>query len=178
MADSEKKNNENENNEAGLSDYEKGEQKKKKIMYIIIFVVQLVLAFVLIKFFIIPWYNSDQTKNVDDEQTEQSSPKEKIGQIYTISDLTVNPKDSRGRRFAIFEIALSIPDDPATTEEIKKYEVILRDKYIQYFRSKTVEELSMDTALEKIKSDLMNLTNEFMEQNVVNDIFFTQFILQ
>jgi flagellar basal body-associated protein FliL len=178
MADDENKNNENEIHEEGLSDYEKGEQKKKKIMYIIIFAVQLVLAFVLIKFFIIPWYSDDQPENVEDEQIEQSSLKEKIGQIYTISDLTVNPKDSRGRRFAIFEIALSIPEDPAVTEEIKKYEVILRDKYIQYFRSKTIPELSVDTALVDIKSDLMNITNEFMGKKVVNDIFFTQFILQ
>jgi flagellar basal body-associated protein FliL len=178
MADEEIKKNEEEQTSEGLSDYEKGEQKKKKVMYLIIFIVQIVLAFVLIKFFVIPWYNDSQSENIEDIKTEQSPQKAKIGQIYTISDLTVNPKDSRGRRFAIFEIALSIPDDPEVAEEIKKYEVILRDKYIQYFRSKTVADLSVDTAMVTIKADIMNLTNNILGQGTIEDIYFTRFILQ
>ena len=163
----------------GLTEYEQSEQKKKKILYVVIFAIQVILAFVLIKFVVLPWYNVNDNEKHDEEVIEepQKMEKKELGQIFTISDLTVNPRGSRGRRFAVFEIALSVPE-VEMVDEIKKYETVIKDNYIQYFRSKTVEELSADSAMINIKSDLIEITENIVGPNKVNDIFFTRFILQ
>lgn len=161
-----------------LSEYEKGEEKKKKLTYIIVFVVQIILAFVLIKFVVFPWYNKDSAEEVVEEveETENKEPKE-IGHIYTISNLTVNPSGSRGRRFAVFEIAVSV-QTPEFVEEMKKYDTMIKDNLIQYFRAKTVEELSVDTAIVAIKEDIMEITGDIVGTEQLNDVYFTRFILQ
>ena len=160
------------------TEYELAEEKKKKLTYIIVFVVQIILAFVLIKFVIFPWYNNDgeEAYTEDVEEVENGEPIE-IGYMYTISNLTVNPSGSRGRRFAVFEIALSVKT-PEFVEEMKKYDTVIKDNYIQYLRSKTVEELSVDTAVVAIKNDLLDITGKIVGAEQLNDIYFTRFILQ
>lgn len=185
MADEEiKKDNTQEtiDSEAGqsdeMTDYEKAEEKKKKLTYIIVFVVQIILAFVLIKFVIFPWYNNDNAEEaVEEVQEEESKEPKDLGHIYTISNLTVNPSGSRGRRFAVFEIAVSVKS-AEFVDEMKKYESVIKDNYIQYFRSKTVEDLSVDTAIVGIKEDLLKITGDIVGSEELNDIYFTRYILQ
>ena len=95
---------ENEQVEEEPSEFEDGKKKKSKIFYLAIFAVQIIVAIVLVKFFIIPWSSAtDGEVSVEEEQEiiQEDEPKE-IGTIYKLPALTVNPKGSRGRRFAVF----------------------------------------------------------------------------
>jgi len=181
MAEEENKNEEQQTEEQveETSDYEQSEKKKKKIIYIAIFAVQIIVAIVLVKFFIIPW-NSGDEEEVNAEEQEQvldEDEKIEIGAIYKLPSLTVNPKGSRGRRFAVFEIAFSIPEE-IMVEEVKKYEPVLIDNFIQYFRSKTVADLAIDTVMSVIKNDVMKITIDIIGEDKVDDVYFTNFILQ
>ncbi len=173
---------EQENQEDQLeepNEFEKGEAKKKKLTYIIVFVVQIILAFVLIKFVVFPWYYNDSTEEEVEEvqeETEDSEPKD-IGHIYKISNLTVNPSGSRGRRFAVFEMAISV-QTVEFVEELKKYDAVIKDNFIQYLRSKTVEDLSADTIAVTLKADLLDIAGDIVGHEELNDIYFTRFILQ
>jgi len=169
---------ENQGTEEALAeDNAAGAGKKKKLIYIIIFGVQIIIAFVLVKFFLLPWYSGDERDVTSEEQVVEEQDSGTFGQIYKMPSMTVNPKGSRGRRFAVIEIAFSLPEGPFT-EELKKYEPVLTDKYIQYFREKTVMELSADTIMTSLKSDIRKITEEVVGKDKIIDVYFTNFILQ
>jgi len=165
-------------NDDELTEYEKSEKKKKKTIILIGLVVfQLILALIVVKFFIYPWYINNSSNADSTAETEEMNEKRSLGMIYKISDLTVNPKGSGGRRFAVFELALSVPNQ-ITVETIKKYEPVIKDRYIQYFRSKSVSDLSVDSVIVQAKIDLKNIANDIIGKKDIQDIYFTRFVLQ
>lgn len=166
-------------NEEELSDYEESEQKKKKMLYIIIFVIQIIVGLALVKFLIIPWYNGKDEEVLGEEfqDVQPEIEQKEIGTIYRLPALTVNPKGSRGRRFAVIEIAFSVPEE-VIVEDVKKYEPVLIDNLINYFRSKTVADLSIDTVMTLLKDDVMEITSNVVGGDKIQDIYFTNFILQ
>lgn len=165
--------------EEELTDYEQGEEKKKKMMYLIIFVIQVIVGFALVYFLIIPWYSGtdEEFAEEDYQEVQPEIIQKEIGTIYKLPALTVNPKGSRGRRFAVIEIAFSVPEEEAI-EEVKKYEPVLIDNLINYFRSKTVAELSVDTVMTKLKDEVMDISSNVLGGEKIQEIYFTNFILQ
>lgn len=149
------------------------------MMYMVIFAIQVIVGFALVYFFIVPWYSGNEEEVPEDyyEEVQTEIEPKKMGTIYKLPALTVNPKGSRGRRFAVIEIAFSIPEE-IVVEEVKKYEPVLIDNFINYFRSKTVEELSVDTIMTVLKDDVLEITSNVVGADKIQEIYFTNFILQ
>ncbi len=139
--------------------------------------VQVIAAIAIVYFLILPrlWPDTaDQGKaKAKIEKKENKEP----GVIYTISDITINPKDSYGRRFAVFEIALELPNEDAKAE-LDKMKPIIVDRILQYLRSRTVAELTTTTNVAQIKSDLKSDINEILGQELVQNLYFTKFVLE
>ncbi len=153
------------------------EQTKKKKWPLIagIIVVQVIAAVLLVVFFLFPRYQQWAEAGEIEEPVKEE--KKELGFIYTISDLTVNPKNSMGRRFAVFEVALEVKDNKSI-EALKKYHPILMDRCISYFRTKTVAELSAQIQMDVIKDDLKLIVNQVLGYDAVNDLYFTRFVLE
>ncbi|HGY55132.1 MAG TPA: flagellar basal body-associated FliL family protein [Caldithrix abyssi] len=163
----------------------KGKSSNSKIILIstIVF-IQVVAAITLIVFVILPKY---QETSAEPDQTQEESVNEgsanedegprELGQIYKISDLTVNPKGSMGRRFAVFEVALEV-ETVEDVDILKRYHPLIVDGYINFLRKKTVFELATDDSLSVIKNHLKEITNEVVGQDLVYNIYFTRFVLQ
>ncbi len=150
-------------------------KKKNWGLIIGVVLVQLIVAVFIIKFLVFP--NEGESSESVEEEAEQVEETKEMGFIYKISNLTINPKNSMGRRFAVFEIALEV-EEAATVEELKKYHPIIVDRFIGYFRTKTVLELSSQESLVTIKSDLKNIVNKIMLEEVVNNLYFTRYVLE
>ncbi len=156
---------------------EKKPNKTKWSVVISLIAVQLIAAVLLVYFVIVPRVWPNNKKSDGKAQVAKKKEKQGIGVIYTISDLTVNPKDSYGRRFAVFEIALELPNKDAKAE-IEKFKPVIVDNILEYLRSKTVAELTVELDIEQMKSDLKNRVNNILGHNLVRNLYFTRFVLE
>ncbi len=160
---------------------EQPEKKSKKGLYAALIGAQLVIAAVLAWYFIFPEYQQlaeakALTEGTEAQEAEEHEPRE-LGQIYSIQNITVNPKGSGGTRFAVFELALEVMEE-GDLESIQKYEMVLMDNYINYFRSRTVNELTDETFTDSMKEDLKVLANDILGRDAVSRVYFTRFVLE
>lgn len=152
---------------------------KKSGMIIIILLVALIAAAALVFFVLYPKYK-ELTGTAEDTEQVQEEEKEKlteIGQIYKISGLTVNPKNSMGRRFAVFDLALEY-SDPLVNDKLNKFQPIILDRLLIYLRSKTIAEYSATDTIDKMRGDMKKLINEVLQEEVITNLYFTRFVLE
>ncbi len=165
------------------------EKKPRKVLlYSAIVVVQLIVAGFLIWIFVMPEYNelseldkavSEQTdeEEIDEDEDEDEGEPKELGLMYKIENLTVNPKGTRGMRYAVFEFSLEVPSEDEI-EILGKYNTVLVDNYIAYFRKKTMKELANDELLDSLKMDLSNIANNVLGSKQVYNVYFTRFVLE
>ena len=159
--------------EEGFDKQNSGSSKKTILIATIIF-IQFIIAAVVVVYVIIPKVSGSN----GEEEAEEKVAEERVrGQIYKISELAINPKGSMGRRFAVFEVALEMPDAEAV-EKIKALHPFILDRYLTYLRTKTVKELSNHENLPGLKKELKNIANEEIGENLVMQIYFTRFVLE
>ncbi len=163
--------------EENATPQEEQPKKKKGLMIAIIIVVQLIVAILLVVFVIYPrLYPSDpNAEEADKEKKEEVT--EKLGPTFTISDLTVNPKGTMGRRFAVFEVVLEV-DDPTVIESLNQNKPVIVDQFLTYLRGKTVAELASLEQMKLIRNDLMQIVNRIINQDAVTNLYFTRFVLE
>ncbi len=139
--------------------------------------VQVIAAIAIVYFLIVPKLWPDSTGQDGEKTKIEKKEKKEPGVIYTISDITINPKDSYGRRFAVFEIALELPNEDAKAD-LDKMKPIIVDRILQYLRSRTVAELTTTTNVAQIKRDLKDDINDILGQDLVQNLYFTKFVLE
>lgn len=152
---------------------------KKSGMIIIILLVALIAAAALVFFVLYPKYKELAGTAGETEQVQEEDNKnlQEIGQIYKISGLTVNPKNSMGRRFGVFDIALEY-NDPLVSDKLNKFQPIILDRLLIYLRSKTVAEYSATDTIDKMREDMKNLINEVLKEEAITNLYFTRFVLE
>ena len=168
-----------------MADEEKKEEvpvkkKSKTMLVIIIGVVLLLISIALVIFVIFPKYQEMTGASQEDttEVKEAEEMKPAIGLIYKISNITINPKGSMGRRFAVFEVALEY-HTPELEKEITTLEPIIMDHFIKYLRTKTVLQLTQEEEMEQIRVDMKKIVNGILKkENAVTNIFFTRYVLE
>jgi flagellar basal body-associated protein FliL len=152
-------------------------KKKKGLLIVIIVLAQLVVAAALVIFIIYPKYagNGSEQEEAPAEKTEEAGAQ--LGPTYTISDLTVNPKGSMGRRFAVFEVVLEM-NDAAYIEKVKQIKPVIVDKFLSYLREKTVADFSMSEQMKIIRNDLRKIVNAVLDEDAVKNLYFTRYVLE
>ncbi len=139
--------------------------------------IQVVAAIAIVYFLIVPKLWPDAANAGEEKAKIEKKEKKEPGVIYTISDITINPKDSYGRRFAVFEIALELPNEDAKAA-LDKMKPIIVDRILQYLRSRTVAELTNTTNVAQMKIDLKEDINDILGQDLVQNLYFTKFVLE
>ncbi|MCD6374677.1 MAG: flagellar basal body-associated FliL family protein [Caldisericaceae bacterium] len=145
-------------------------------LIISLFFVQILLAVVLVYFLILPRFSPASSNNSTKEEIAKTESKEP-GILVTIDNLTINPKGSYGRRYAVFEVALEVPDEDAK-KEIEKFKPKIVDSYILYLRSKTIEELTVKLDIELMKKEMIDQVNKILGKPLVQNLYFTRFVLE
>ncbi len=160
---------------------EKGKEKsggKKSMILLIIGVVMIVLAAVLVIFVIFPKYQQMNGGAAEEEVAEEvPEGPVPIGKILKIENITINPKGSQGRRFAVFEMALEY-SNPELEPTLKTYMPIILDRYQTYLRTKTVRDLTSVSEIDSIRSDLKEIVVDMLKTDEITNLYFTRFVLQ
>ncbi|MFN3505296.1 MAG: flagellar basal body-associated protein FliL, partial [Caldimicrobium sp.] len=118
------------------------------------------------------------------EETEEvKSAKGKKGkkkgeEVYLDLDpVIVNLLDPTGKRYLQIMMTLEIVDKKAE-EEAKKKEAIMKDIILSTLSGKTVEEVIVPDAKEKIKKELLQKINEGLGEELISNIYITQYIVE
>ena len=98
-------------------------------------------------------------------------------EIVSISELVVNPKNTRGGRFFATSIGV-VCRSKTQADEVKKREPILRDRLIMFFSLQTLEVLSDINRREQIKVYVKAIIDREITNGPVKEVLFSRYIVQ
>lgn len=172
---------------------EEAPKKKGKLMIIVIAVVALVVVAVALKMFLFSGkkeVKTDQaTKQHKVQQQEESSSPESyaVSQLepHVIGPFVVNLSDAGGDRYLKLKIVLAEPKHVGEKAKKEKestgmslQDVMIKDVIINVISAKTSDDLLSATGKEELKNELKTSINKALHKNLVQDIYFTEFIIQ
>ncbi len=168
-----------------LAEEEVSAGSKKTVLIIIILAVMLVAATGVVYFVLYPMYQemtgvaadstADSTAVLEDEDEDEGLPP--LGQIFNMVNLTVNPKGSMGRRYAVIDLAVEY-SDPEVGVKLAAYQPVILDGTLKYLRLKTVAEYSAAETMDSMRVDLKDLINDIIGDEAVTNLYFTRYVLE
>jgi len=166
-------------------------EKKSNMMLIIIagfLVVLLVIGGILA--FILSSDEEQQQQN-NSVQNESNSNNENgqptktyrrkssltVGPMMEMDTFIVNLLSENGRRYLKVKVNLELEDEELQ-EEIGTKIPVLRDVIIRIASSKTLAEISTEKGKENFKDQIVSEVNENLKDGKINNVFFTDFVIQ
>jgi flagellar FliL protein len=155
-------------------------EKKKPIMLIVIGIVALLLV-VAIVVFAMMLGGSEEEEGADSPNKGKQGAKETslltVGVMYELDSLTVNLLNENGRRYLKTTINLEMSGEELMPElDMKK--AVVRDLIIQILASKQIEEISTLNGKKRLKEELIGAINRRLVDGSVNNVYFTEFVMQ
>jgi flagellar FliL protein len=99
------------------------------------------------------------------------------GEVFTVTDLVVNPAGTGGRRYLKVTAALEVHGAKAAKElELRKAQV--RDLFLRDLSARTLEELTDPVAKEEMRTTILSELNEIMTSGEVSNLYFTDYVVQ
>ncbi|MCF7886413.1 MAG: flagellar basal body-associated FliL family protein [Candidatus Marinimicrobia bacterium] len=114
-------------------------------------------------------------KQVEKKVKEQKE--DKLGPIYTIGDLTVNPFGSNGLRFVIAEVALEATSEESLAE-IEKREPQIKDLLIRYFRQRSTKQILNPAFQDSSTIKLRKEINKRLYKGTIDSLYFLKLVVQ
>jgi flagellar FliL protein len=150
----------------------------KKVLMIIITVAVLFTGMVGAGFFIL-WNKISQLPpdpaTVQDVAVEEEE--NVIGPLYSLDTMIVNLSDHGGKRYLRVTMALELSDpDAVATIESRLPQV--RDSILMILPTKKYDEISTTDGKIALRTEVMEKINTLMTKGRVNNIYFTEFVVQ
>ena len=150
----------------------------KTVLIIIISVIVLFMGMMGAGFFIL-W--SKVSKMPLDPSAVEEMPVEEeenvIGPLYALDTMIVNLSDQGGKRYLRVTMALELSDpDAVATIESRLPQV--RDAILMILPTKTYDDVSTTDGKITLRSQVMEKINNLMTKGRVNNIYFTEFVVQ
>lgn len=148
----------------------------KITMIVLLLMVMATAAFGLTKYVIMP--NYEKFKQASGENAAPGSGKDvKIGRIYTLKSISVNPLFSNGTRFVVAGLAVEYTKSEME-DELKERDPQIRDSMIRYFRRHTADQM-LDVAFqEKSRKELTKEINSLLTVGDIDSLYYIELILQ
>ncbi|MBN2896925.1 MAG: flagellar basal body-associated protein FliL [Campylobacterales bacterium] len=100
-----------------------------------------------------------------------------IGPMFPLDTFTVNLLSESGRRYLKVQMNLELSGEELGVElDTKK--AVIRDIIIRLLSSKALEEISTSKGKEKLKDQIVTELNMRLKDGSVNNVFFTEFVVQ
>ncbi len=108
---------------------------------------------------------------------ERKTDYSKIGPMYPMDQFIVNLYNEGSSRYlkTTINFELSIPELSA---EMDKKKPLIRDIVIKTLSAKTYEEISTIRGKENLKDEIVSKVNQVLTDGKINNIFFTDFVIQ
>ncbi len=99
------------------------------------------------------------------------------GSFYEIKGLIVNPASSEGARYLMVDVGLESSKSEVISD-LESKEVVVRDRIIRLLAERTSTELSDISQRDSIKTELLHSINDVLQEGAVDQLYFTQYVLQ
>ncbi len=124
-----------------------------------------------------------QTQSANPMQNRTSAPQKRvtnyaeIGPMYPMDKFIVNLYTEGSDRYIKTAINFEL-DSPELSAELDLKKPLIRDIVIKTLSAKTYEEISTIRGKENLKDDIVMQVNQVLSDGKVNNIFFTDFVIQ
>lgn len=99
------------------------------------------------------------------------------GAIYEMNDIVVNPTTSEGLRYLVVSVGIQLNKQSAI-EDLNRNNVIIKDAINTLLSKKDVQELQQVEGRMELKQEIGLVINNILDQNVVQNVFFTKYVMQ
>ena len=150
----------------------------KTMLIIIISVAVLFRGMVGAGFFIL-WNKISQVP-VDPSKVAEMAVEEEenvIGPLYPLDTMIVNLSDDGGKRYLRVTMALEL-SDPESVDTIESRLPQIRDAVLMILPTKTYDDVSTTDGKIALRNQVMEKINTLMTKGRVNNIYFTEFVVQ
>lgn len=150
----------------------------KKVLIIIIAVALLFMGMVGAGFLIL-WNKISQVPLDPTKVAEMPVEEEEnaIGPLYALDTMIVNLSDHGGKRYLRVTMALEL-SDPESVATIESRLPQIRDAVLMILPTKTYDDVSTTDGKIALRNQVMEKINELMTKGRVNNIYFTEFVVQ
>ncbi|MEZ4649007.1 MAG: flagellar basal body-associated FliL family protein [Candidatus Eisenbacteria bacterium] len=97
--------------------------------------------------------------------------------IVDLGDLVVNPAGTGGRRYLKVQVQVEL-EDPDESGLVESKTPKLRDRIIRELTSRTLSELTDPVAKDEMKETIIDEMNRILGGDVVDDMYFTEYVIQ
>ncbi len=167
---------------------ESGEKKSSSLVLIIIIVVLILIILIGAVVTILMMGGDDQAQAQNNQVQQErmtdrpqggpgSSSLAEVGPMFPLDTFTVNLLSESGRRYLKVEMNLELSGEELGVELDSKTAVI-RDIVIRLLSSKSLEEISTAKGKEKLKEQIVDQLNMRLRDGRVNNVYFTEFVVQ
>lgn len=137
--------------------------KKFSLLFIIILAVALMIAFLAFSFYTKTFVFAEESRPTTTEFT------------HPMKEITVNLKD--GDHYLKTEIALGYGVEKDLTM-IQDNELELRDTIIDILRNKSMKDIMPVEKTDTLKDEIKKQLNQCLEQEIITDVYITEFLIQ
>lgn len=118
-----------------------------------------------------------QAQSTNQRVSKRSTNLLTIGPMYPMDQFVVNLLSENGSRF--LKVALDIElDSEKLASEMDMKKSMIRDIIIRSLSSKTFEEISTMKGKDRLKDEMIGKINAVLTDGQINNIFFTDFVVQ
>jgi flagellar FliL protein len=150
----------------------------KTVLIIIISVAVLFMGMVGAGFYIL--WNKISQMPLDPAAVEEIPVEEEenvIGPLYSLDTMIVNLADHGGKRYLRVTMALEL-SDPEAAMTIESRLPQVRDAILMILPTKTYDDVSTTEGKIALRGEVMEKINGLMTKGRVNNIYFTEFVVQ
>ncbi|ACG57340.1 flagellar basal body-associated protein FliL [Hydrogenobaculum sp. Y04AAS1] len=143
---------------------------KKKLIFILIPVILLLIGGGAGAYFFLIHKKRESTK-------QMVVASQKLGVMYNLGSFLVNLADKNANTYAKVSITLELSNEKVQQEVVKRLPII-KDAIINLLSSKTYDEIRTPEGKEELRLELIKRINAILVTGGVQNIYFTQFIVQ
>lgn len=150
----------------------------KTVLIVLVSVAVLFMGMVGAGFFIL-WNKIEQMPQ-DPAKVEDLTVQEEentIGPLYNLDTMIVNLADHGGKRYLRVTMALEL-SDPEAVATIESRLPQVRDAVLMILPTKKYDDVSTTEGKIALRSEVMEKINGLMTKGRVNNIYFTEFVVQ
>lgn len=159
---------------------ENTEEPKKKSKLLFFIIIALILIFITGGgFFVYTKFFSASPTGVNQDSSRSADKKkpDPIGEMFTLKPFVVNLADPQGDRYLKMKISMEMKD-PKAVERAGKLSPRLRDIVIMMISSLSFEEVMTPEGKLRIREELRTRFNRVLEPYQVENIYFSEFVIQ
>ena len=135
---------------------------------LVLFIVAMGFSFFLMRSMMAPF--------LPEKETEKQM--ESRGSLVSVGEFTTNINDVAGTRFLKVEVFVEVSEEnKKAAAEIETYMPIIKDSVLTILSSKTATDLDANNR-EKIKLEIKNDLNRKIGSDIIQNVYFTSFIMQ